>query len=303
MCRRFISFVSFGLLLGLACVSNAAVVGFQAESGILGAEFDPPISDPTALGGQYITIETSSGGEAPNHENRVATYTVTFPEAGTYDLYARLYIQSLPESGGDNDSMFYSNGFGTKNVGTDADWVKVNGLGPTDAGYPLDEWVWINLSEDNGTWAGGDEVTVSFTVTADNLTQTLQIGAREDGLRMDAFVFATSTLVLTDDELDAAVPRATKAYDPNPADGSMYPAASVVLSWQPGDYAVGHHVYFSADFNDVNNRTEQADKGLTTELTYSVVNLVPGPGITGRLTKSVMQTSGQAMCGVLRFSR
>jgi regulation of enolase protein 1 (concanavalin A-like superfamily) len=81
---------------------------------------------------------------------------------------------------------------------------------------------------------------------------------------------------LTDEELDAAVPKATKAFSPNPADGSMYPATSVTLSWQPGDYAASHHVYFSADFNDVNDRTERANKGITTELTYSVSGLVPG---------------------------
>ena len=78
MCKKMIYMVSFILVLGLAGLSNAAVIGFQAESGILGADFDQPIIDSSALGSQYITIETSSGGEAPNHENRVATYTVTF---------------------------------------------------------------------------------------------------------------------------------------------------------------------------------------------------------------------------------
>ena len=151
MWRKSIQLISFILLLvGLAGVTNAAIIGFQAESGTLGAEFDPPIVDPDAIGGRYITVETGAGGEAPNHENRIVTYTVTFPEADTYNLYARLYIQSQPEDAPNNDSMFYGNGFGTKDVGADADWVKANGLGPTDTGYHEDECFWINLSEENG---------------------------------------------------------------------------------------------------------------------------------------------------------
>jgi len=269
MCRRYISLVFLGLLLGLACVSNAAVIGFQAESGTLGAHFDPPIIDANALGGQYITIETPAGGGSPGHEDRIATYTVTFPEAGTYDLYARLYIDTAIQGAADNDSMFYGNGFGTKPANSNADWIQINGCDNLTS----DVWFWINLSEDTCQWG---EAGVSFTVPAGGLTQTLQVGGREDGLRMDAFVFATSTLVLTDWELDAAVPQETKAFGADPADGSLISETSVVLSWQPGAYSTESHVYFSEVFDDVNDRTEQADKGLTTELTYAVSGLVPG---------------------------
>jgi len=267
---RLVYWVSFGLLLGLAGLSNAAVIGFQAELGVLGAHFNPPISDTSVFGGQYITIEINGSGDAPNHVDRIVTYIITFPEAGTYDLYARLY---MPSEGlaVNNDSMFYGNGFGAKNVSSANDWIKVNGT--PDSGYPEDQWYWINLSEDTGQYG---ETPVAFIVPAGNLTQTLQIGGREDGLRIDALVFATATDFLTDEQLDAAVPKVTKAFGPNPADGSMYPATSVVLSWQPGAYAANHHIYFSADFNDVNDRTEQANKGLTTELTYSVSGLIPG---------------------------
>jgi hypothetical protein len=273
MFRRYISLVFLGLLLGLACVSNAAVIGFRAESGTLGAHFDPPIIDPDALGGQYITIETPSGGGSPGHEDRIATYTVTFPEAGTYDLYARLMVEDqLNEEGqgaADNDSMFYGNGFGTKPANSNADWIQINGCDNLTS----DVWFWINLSEDTCQWG---EAGVSFTVPAGGLTQTLQVGGREDGLRMDAFVFATSALVLTDWELDAAVPQETKAFGADPADGSLISETSVVLSWQPGAYSTESHVYFSEVFDDVNDRTDQADKGLTTELTYAVSGLVPG---------------------------
>jgi hypothetical protein len=266
------------LFLGLTGLSEAALVGFQAESGALGADFDPPIIDSGALGSRYITIETGSGGEGPNHKDRVATYTVTFPDANTYDLYARLYTPSTPQSQADNDSMFYGNGFGTKDVGANADWIKVNGLNEgTGAGYPPDEWFWINLSEQRGHY-GEDGIT--FTVLAGDLTQMLQIGAREDGLRIDAFVFGTATETFTDEQLDAAVPKATKAFGPVPADGSAYPATNPVLSWQPGANAAdvnGHKIYFDPCEANVQARSGCDVNGVSrTEPNYPISGLVPG---------------------------
>ena len=44
------------------------------------------------------------------------------------------------------------------------------------------------------------------------------------------------------------------------------------LTWEAGDYADQHHVWFSTDFNDVNDRTEDANKGRQSGLSYD-----PGP--------------------------
>jgi len=271
--HRLIYLVSLCLVLGLAGSSKAAVIGFQAESGTLGAHFDPPIIDPNALGGRYITIESDGAGGTPGHENRIATYTVTFPEAGTYDLYARLYIDTAIEGAADCDSMFYGNGFGTKTANDVDDWTFCNGL---DAN-PSDEWFWINLSEDTGQWG---EAGVSFTVPAGELTQTLQVGAREDYLRMDAFVFATATGTFYDRELDAAVPQETKAFGADPADGSLYSGTSVNLSWLPGAYAAdvdGHKIYFDPSEAEVQARSGCDVNGVSrTEPNYPVSGLVPG---------------------------
>jgi hypothetical protein len=272
MCKKLIYIFSFVLVLGMAGLSNAAVIGFQAESGTLGADFDPPISDldGLALGGRYITTETTSGGGSPGTEDRIATYTVTFPEAGTYEFYARLMVEDQlnPQAAADNDSMFYGRGFGTKTANSNADWVQCNGLDMN----PFDEYGWFNLTEAVGYGAVG----VSFTVPEGELTQTFQVGAREDGLRMDAFVFVTATETLSDADLDAAVPVETKAVGPIPADGSTVPETSLTLSWRPGALSTHSHIYFSDNFDEVNDRTAQADKALTTEITYAVSGLVPG---------------------------
>ena len=182
--------------------ANAALIGFNAEdAAALGAEFDPPIGDiGNALGDKYITIENDGGGESPGSADRVASYTVTFTAAGTYDLYGRLFIGP---DGGKDDSMFYANGFGNKGVTTAGDWIRINGLADlSDAEMPTEEYVWVNLSEETGDYG---ETGVTFAVPGGSLTQTFQIGGREDGFRIDAFAFGTSTETFTDAQLSAAV--------------------------------------------------------------------------------------------------
>jgi endo-1,4-beta-xylanase len=107
--------------------------------------------------------------------------------------------------------MFYANGFGTKSPTADGDWITVNNLasggytassdvvsGVGSAGYSV--WKWVNLSQFTN---GIGETPITFTVTAGNLTQTFQIGGREDGFQMDKFVFGTSSYTFTVADLDA----------------------------------------------------------------------------------------------------
>ncbi|MBN2593758.1 MAG: hypothetical protein JXA81_09645 [Sedimentisphaerales bacterium] len=49
------------------------------------------------------------------------------------------------------------------------------------------------------------------------------------------------------------------ALGPDPADGALYPATWVTLSWKPGDLAVSHDVYMGDNFDDVNNATRDSE--------------------------------------------
>ena len=181
----------------------AASVKFEAESGTRGADY--AIGNDGAI--QYIYPTSNAAGESPGNSARVVTYSVTFPAAGTYDLYARVRVGP---AGADDDSFFYGNGFGTKSPTSSGDWIRVNSLdvggytaasdvvaGSGSAGITV--WKWVNLSEFSN---GSSEAGITFTVTADNQANTFQIGAREDGLWIDALVFGTSTSTFTVADLD-----------------------------------------------------------------------------------------------------
>ena len=181
--------------------SPVSLVKFEAESGTLGSDF--AVSNSTSPA--YITILTDNTTNNPASAARVATYTVTFPVAGTYQLYAHVLVGP---GGFNDDSMFYGNGFGVKNPTNSSDWILVNGLGGVGFNNPTNivtgggtlgsgVWKWINLS----LFAPGP----AFTVTTTNLAQTFQIAARENGLDMDAFVFGLSSYTYTVSNLDAGV--------------------------------------------------------------------------------------------------
>ena len=199
--------VTMTIVLAGRNISNAAgLVAFEAESGALGSNF----TNGTDGEIQFISISTDTVNSGnPGNANRVASYTVVFPEAGTYNLFARGLVGP---DGFNDDSLFYGNGFGVKSPTTDNDWMLVNGLasggftaasdvvsGNGSAGGQV--WKWVNLSQFNPS-NSGTETPITFTVSAGNLTQTFQIGARENGLDMDKFAFGTVGTSFTVSNLD-----------------------------------------------------------------------------------------------------
>lgn len=175
----------------------------EAESGELGGDFE--ILEDEDDGASYIAIQTNFIDVSYPGPERTATFEVTFPDSGWYDLYARIRIGP---SQFDDDSFFYANSFGARDE-TDPDlWTIVNNI--VSAGFTEDDdfvtgrgsasfgvWKWLNLSENNF-----DEDPDSFYVHPDSLTQTFQIGAREDGLDIDKIAFARSNLFFTVENLN-----------------------------------------------------------------------------------------------------
>lgn len=167
------------------------------------------------LGVTNITISPTGSGYSPGNSNRVATYSITFPKASTYQLYGHVYAG--PDAFND-DSFFYAKTFGLKSPTNDADWNMINGLGA--GGFTsAQDVVTSGGSAPNQIWKWVKWDTL-FTVSAGSLTQTFQIGGREDGFYLDKFVFGPSDTALTVANLDSGT-LPEPAYSTNTFDGPL----------------------------------------------------------------------------------
>lgn len=188
------------LWIGLGLQAQDLPIVLELENGQIGDDFKAQEEDGTT----YVSIMTNGTAGHPETEARIISLEVTFPAAQTYDLYIRLRIGA---GGADDDSFFYGNGFGSKPY-SDAEWIRTNNIyatGYTGAAEFVDGsgsagqgvWKWINLSE-----YVGDEPPRVFEVGEEALTQTFQIGAREDGLDIDKIAFARADYFYTVSNLD-----------------------------------------------------------------------------------------------------
>ncbi len=194
-------FFLMNLIISVSLSGQNTPIIVEAEAGILGADF------ATEQDGEvgYITITSNAAGDSPQSEERVASLEVTFPAAQSYHLFVRCRVGS---GNFNDDSFYYGNGFGEQSPSDGDAWVRVNNLSST--GYSGENefvdgggttgtgvWKWINLSQFTG-----DETPLTFEVIADQLTQTLQIGGREDGLDIDKIAFGRADYFFTVSNLD-----------------------------------------------------------------------------------------------------
>ena len=167
--------------------SNKPIV-LEAEKAILGADF--AVGNDGAV--QFVYPKTTNTNFYPGTVDKVLTFTVTFPEAGTYELYARLRVGA---GGYNDDSFFFGKSFGALSETNADSWGYINGI--ATVGYINDNdvvsslgsagmqtWKWLNISEFYNT-----TTPTVFTITAPNTTYTFQIGSREDGLDLDKIAF------------------------------------------------------------------------------------------------------------------
>ena len=127
----------------------------------------------------------------------------------------------------------------------------------------------INLKpEQNGTWTAYGEkritideewaeyYTTSAVMTADvpNMQISVHVGFGPGEFWLDA------ARLYVGEYVETAFSSFT-AREPNPEDGAIHPATWASLSWEPGKAAASHDVYFSDNFDDVNEGTGDAFQG------------------------------------------
>ncbi len=223
-------------------------VTVEAESGVLGANL------ATGVDGTVTFVTTTVNRTTPPTAPHIGTYTVTFPAAGNYELYARY---SVGPDGPNDDSWYFGQGFGEKTPEAGAQWALQNeaGTGFTNpaatvlnggaAGSNVFKWVKITGSQGPAAWV----------VPAGALTQTFQFGTREDGMRMDKFAFGRAGVCYTVANLDAGQSATGTCPPPPPPDPPPYtrtdPAIATGLdkylgaAWSPGTASLNFANYWN----------------------------------------------------------
>ncbi len=170
----------------------------EAEAGVVGAELTITTGNPA-----YVSV-TTNNLSVPGTPARVLRFSPTFSGPGVYRLFARVRVGS---GGASDDSLFVAAGFGAKNPAVAGDWRSINNFASnghtattavvtTGGSAGTGVWKWLDLS----ALVGG-----VFTVPSDALTQTFDLGGRENGLDIDKIVFAPDGETYTVALLEAGV--------------------------------------------------------------------------------------------------
>ena len=259
-----------------ACVFWAAplVAGAQTEPIIVEAEsasVSASYAVGTADGATYVTIVNDSPGFGPPATaDGALTYSVTFPTAGNYDLYARFRVGP---NGGNDDSFFIGNGFGDK-VGT-TQWVLVNQVDGGGFTAPLDTvrnggpattnvFKWFKLT--------GFAGPATWSVPEGNLTQVFSAAGRETGNFIDKFAFGRQGSWYTVNNLDTG--SAATGTPPPPPPPPYTPPGPPIATGQAKFLGSAHSPAQTANFAAYWNQVtpENGGKWASVESTRDVMD-------------------------------
>lgn len=233
----------------LACVPIATYaqvpVIVEAETGTLGAS----LTTATDTGGvTYITtIENSAATPTPA---RTATYQVSFPAAGSYALYVRIWVG--PNTGND-DSFYVPNDFNTTTSWAAPYNTSSGGATDPSAGVPTggtagqNVWKWVRMTSLPG--AGGGTGPSAWVVPDGALIQTFAWGSREDGLLFDKFAFGPVGACYTVGDLDAARAPTISCPPPAPPDPPAFTRTGPPLATGQSKYLGSAHTDGTASLN------------------------------------------------------
>ena len=159
------------------------------------------------------------------------------------------------------------NGGAGLSIGTNGIAVYEHGSNymPTTAAYPTelgDGWNHVMVVYDNKLptiYLNGREVHTGLESPREIVYAPFQFGGMTygyfEGVMDEVLIYNRA---LSAAEIKKLAPRPT-AWSPVPADGALYMDTWVSLSWEPGDFAVSHDVYFGEDFDGVSDATPDSD--------------------------------------------
>ena len=230
------------------------------------------------------TTDAMTGGAALEFNGQNSRVVVPdsptlHPDTGNITIGAWIKVLSDPKGWPNAGSIVHKQGAYQWAVNANgAMWLGVWGsrlesIGSYDFTDHLNEWHHVATTYDNTAqhaWIYVDgELNIEGTVGAaiDQTADVIYLGYKSDG---DSWFHGIidevriSDIVRTQDEIRASMLGSAgypPARGPQPEDGILLESTWANLSWKAGDFAVSHDVYFSDNFDDVNDGAEGVFQG------------------------------------------
>jgi hypothetical protein len=297
MFRRLLFLLSVVLLLGMAATASADLMAHWRFNEATGDTVEDASGN-----GNTGTIEDAvwvGGKDGAALQFNGETARVVVPdspslhsETGDISIAAWINVASDPTTWGNAGPMVFKQDAYQWNVNSNgALWFGIWGarletIDTYNFADHVGEWHHATLTFEGATQIAriyvDGELNIEGVVSeaVDPTTEELYIGFKGDGgtyfhgVIDDVRIYDS---VLTQGEILAAMEGGEGypfAFGPEPADGGLHEDTWANLSWKPGDFAVSHDVYLSADVDEVDDGAESAYQG-NYEDTFIVVGF-PG---------------------------
>jgi len=295
MCKKLICLVSFILVLSVASIADADLVGhWKLDEGSGTTAFDssgngndgtlldnPDLENPTWIPGIRV-------GAMEFHGAGAALTGGDYFDCGndaSLDITEQLSIALWVRPGADDPEGNITETAplckAMMGVGNEWSWQVRYGWGSTEPfmGFQFNatprSWVYVGQNLERDEWChlacsyDGATVKCYFNGAETDSTEMVQLASSptpvligSDGWGCDWIGAIDDVRIydhaLSEPEILSAMEGelVLKAWGPTPADGALYPETWVNLSWKPGPKAVSHDLYFGDNFDDVNAGAE-----------------------------------------------
>ncbi|MBN2316142.1 MAG: LamG domain-containing protein, partial [Sedimentisphaerales bacterium] len=291
MCKRLVCLISVVWVLGLSGTNavgqvDPTLVGwwqFEEASGVLYDQSDNH-NDGTPYNG-VLYQQVGQEGYALGFDG-VDDYVIAGTNGRPSDTFSfgawlkttathQIEAEAISGTGGTSNQRYAfdprhggdQNGGAGLSIGTNGIAVYEHGSNymPTTAAYPTelgDDWNHVMIVYDNKVptiYLNGRAVHTGLRSPRAIVDAPFQFGGMTygyfEGVMDEVRIYNRA---LSADEIKKMAPR-WRAWGPEPAEGALYMNTWVSFSWEPGDFAVSHDVYFGDNFDEVSNATPASD--------------------------------------------
>ncbi len=195
---------------------------------------------PQVVGLRFVDVEVPKGANITN-----AYVEFVCDETKDGSLPVSLLIEGQPDP---DPATFTTDIIGRPRTIANAIWEPVDWTAAGQVDQTSDISAIIQEIVNLDGWASGNALVIIISDNPDKPSQGLRCAEAVDGSAPQAPLLHIEFT-------------SKYASNPVPADGALYEDTWVSLSWDPGETAASHDVYFSDNLDDVTNGTGDAPRG------------------------------------------